>query len=66
MRIRIALLGDKDLGYVTHRELDAAVALLPDWVGRRWIGSDSAEARALAGIDGLWVIPARPTATTTR
>jgi hypothetical protein len=29
MAARVALLGDKDLSYVTHRELAAAVALLP-------------------------------------
>jgi len=60
MRTRIALLGDKDLAYVTHRELAAALALFPDWVEPRWVGSDSAEARALTGIDGLWVIPGSP------
>ncbi len=60
MRARIALLGDKDLGYLTHRELEAAVALLPDWVEARWIGTDTPAARALDGVDGLWVIPGTP------
>jgi CTP synthase (UTP-ammonia lyase) len=60
MPTRIALLGDRDLGLVTHRELDAAVAALPPWVEPRWVGSDSAEARALEGLDGLWVIPGSP------
>ena len=41
MATRIALLGDKDLGHLTHRELDAALALLPDWAEPRWVGSDS-------------------------
>ena len=56
----IALLGDKDLGYLTHRELDAAVALLPDGIEARWVGSDTRAARALDGVDGLWVIPGTP------
>ena len=60
MRTRIALLGDKDLAYVTHRELDAAVGVLPAWVEARWVGSDTPEARALDGFDGLWVLPGTP------
>ena len=60
MATRIALLGDKDLGYVTHRELDAAVALLPDGVEARWVGSDTPAARTLTGVDGLWVLPGTP------
>jgi len=27
--VRVALLGDRDLAHVTHRELDAALALFP-------------------------------------
>jgi CTP synthase (UTP-ammonia lyase) len=60
MATRLALLGDKDLRYVTHRELDAAVALLPEWVDARWVGSDTPGARALTGFDGLWVLPGTP------
>jgi CTP synthase (UTP-ammonia lyase) len=57
---RIALLGDLDLRFVTHRELEAAVGLLPDGVSAEWVGSDSPEARSLDGYDGLWVIPGTP------
>jgi CTP synthase (UTP-ammonia lyase) len=57
---RIALLGDKDLRHVTHRELEAAIALLPDGVEARWVGSETPAARSLAGVDGLWVIPGTP------
>ena len=46
MSTRIALLGDKDLGLLTHRELDAAVALFPGWAEPLWVGTDSAGARA--------------------
>ena len=60
MPTRIALLGDKDLRHVTHRELEAAIALLPDGVEARWVGSDTPAARSLAGVDGLWVIPGTP------
>ena len=60
MRTRIALVGDKDLGLLTHRELAAALALLPDWVEPVWVGSESAAARALEDFDGIWVIPGSP------
>ena len=60
MPTRIALLGDKDLRHVTHRELEAAIALLPDGIEARWVGSETPAARSLAGVDGLWVIPGTP------
>jgi CTP synthase (UTP-ammonia lyase) len=57
---RIALLGDRDLRFVTHRELEAAVARLPRGVSAEWVGSDTPEARSLDGFDGLWVLPGTP------
>ena len=60
MPCTIGLLGDLDLAKPTHRELHAAVAMLPDGVDARWIHSASDEARALDGLDGLWVMPGSP------
>jgi CTP synthase (UTP-ammonia lyase) len=60
MRTTIGLLGDLDLDKPTHRELQAAVALLPSEVEAHWLASDQPEARELAGLDGLWVIPGSP------
>jgi CTP synthase (UTP-ammonia lyase) len=60
MRATIGLLGDLDLDKPTHRELQAAVALLPSEVEAHWLASDQPEARELAGLDGLWVIPGSP------
>jgi hypothetical protein len=40
MRATIGLLGDLDLDKPTHRELQAAVALLPPEVEARWLASD--------------------------
>jgi CTP synthase (UTP-ammonia lyase) len=57
---RIALLGDLDLGKPTHRELEAAVALLPAEVQARWLPTDHAAARKLTNVDGLWVVPGSP------
>ena len=60
MPARIALLGDRNLDYVTHRELEAAVALLPDDVEATWVGTDTAAARAPGAFDGLWILPGTP------
>ena len=60
MPARIALLGDKDLRHRTHRELEAAVAQLPDAVEAVWAGSDSEDARAPQAFDGLWILPGTP------
>jgi CTP synthase (UTP-ammonia lyase) len=57
---RIALLGDKDLGYVTHVALEAAVAQLPPGVEAEWVGTDTPQARALASFDGVWMLPGTP------
>ena len=57
---RIALLGDKDLGYVTHRALEAAVAQLPPGVEADWVGTDTPQARALEAFDGVWMLPGTP------
>jgi len=56
----IGLLGDRDLDKPTHRELEAALSMLPAEVDARWIGSDSGEARVLDRLDGLWVVPGSP------
>jgi acetylornithine deacetylase/succinyl-diaminopimelate desuccinylase-like protein len=57
---RIALLGDRDLRFVTHRALEAAVARLPDGVAAEWVGTDTPAARSLDGFDGVWVLPGTP------
>jgi len=57
---RIALLGDKDLGKVTHRALAAAVAQLPPGVEAAWIGTDTSQARAPDAFDGIWMLPGTP------
>jgi CTP synthase (UTP-ammonia lyase) len=57
---RIALLGDKDLRYVTHRALEAAVAQLPAGVEAEWVGTDTQDARALDAFDGVWMLPGTP------
>jgi hypothetical protein len=50
--MKIAALGDRDTTHLTHREIDATLALLPDDVDCGWVATDSARARARA-LDGL-------------
>jgi CTP synthase (UTP-ammonia lyase) len=50
----IAALGDRDPAYLTHREIDATIALAPEI---RWVGTDNVR---IDGYDGLWVLPGTP------
>jgi CTP synthase (UTP-ammonia lyase) len=56
----LVVLGDRNPAFVTHRELDAALALLPDGVSARWVGTDTSDARRTTDADGLWVVPGTP------
>jgi CTP synthase (UTP-ammonia lyase) len=56
----IIALGDRDTGYLTHREIDAALALFPADSRAHWIATDSAEARFLDDASGIWLLPGRP------
>ena len=56
----IAALGDRDTTLFTHREIDAAMRLVPDCVELRWVASDSEETGRLDSFDGLWVLPGTP------
>jgi CTP synthase (UTP-ammonia lyase) len=57
---RIAILGDRNLDYVTHRELDAALGQFPGWADAAWVGTDGDVAAALDAADGVWVAPGTP------
>jgi CTP synthase (UTP-ammonia lyase) len=56
----VIALGDRDESYVTHRELDATLALIGDGVSCHWVATDSATARELDGVDGVWLVPGSP------
>lgn len=57
---RIALVGDRDPAYLTHRELDATLALMPRDVDAQWLPTDDARPAALAPFHALWVVPGTP------
>ena len=58
MPVSIAVLGDRTTEYLTHREIDATLALLPADVDARWLPSPEADSAAAA--DGVWVVPGTP------
>jgi CTP synthase (UTP-ammonia lyase) len=53
----IAALGDRTVSFLTHREIDAAIALEPRI---RWVATDGADVRRIDAFDGLWVLPGTP------
>lgn len=57
---KVIALGDRNPVYLTHREIDAALRLFPDDVDRGWVATDSAEARQLESVDGVWLLPGTP------
>jgi CTP synthase (UTP-ammonia lyase) len=60
MTATVIALGDRDERHLTHRELDAALALIGDGITCRWVATDSAAATALDGVDGVWLVPGSP------
>ena len=57
---RLAAIGDRDPQYLTHREIDAALELVPADVEAGWVATDSAEARELDGAAAVWLLPGTP------
>ena len=55
--MRIAALGDRDTSHLTHREIDAAIAIAPPGVTIEWLPTPGAR---IDGFDGLWVLPGTP------
>ena len=63
--VRIAVLGDRNLDYVTHRELDATLARFPRWADAAWLATDADVDAALDAVDGVWVVPGSALIATT-
>jgi CTP synthase (UTP-ammonia lyase) len=60
MPTRIAVVGDRDRRHLTHREIDATLALMPAAVDARWVATDGRESARLDGFDALWIVPGTP------
>jgi CTP synthase (UTP-ammonia lyase) len=58
--VSIALIGDRNLSFPSHRELEAVRPMLGDDVWSEWVGTDSERVTDLAGFDGIWVVPGSP------
>lgn len=58
--MRLIALGDRDPQYLTHREIDAALALLPEDVEGSWMSTDALPAVELDAVDGVWLLPGGP------
>jgi CTP synthase (UTP-ammonia lyase) len=56
----VIALGDRQPEFLTHREIDAALALMPEGVDCCWVATDDPRARELDDIEGLWLLPGTP------
>jgi len=58
--MRLLALGDRNPDFLTHREIDSTLKLLPADVDCRWMATDDPRARELASYDGVWLLPGTP------
>ena len=56
----IALLGDRNTDFATHRALDETILALPSHVQASWVATDSAAARHTGAYDAVWISPGSP------
>ena len=60
MSVAIALVGDRNPAYASHRELDAVRGMLGDGVTAEWVATDGDRVRDLGEFDGIWLVPGSP------
>ena len=58
--MQLIALGDRQPEFLTHREIDAALALMPEGVDCPWVATDDPRARDLNGVKGVWLLPGTP------
>jgi hypothetical protein len=56
----IFVLGDRNASSVTHRELDAAIKLMPRGVSAQWVGTDTPAAMRTSEADAVWAVSGSP------
>jgi CTP synthase (UTP-ammonia lyase) len=54
----MALLGDRNEHYPSHREVDAVIPMLGTGVQARWVGTD--RPHDLSDFDAIWLLPGSP------
>ncbi len=58
--MRIALVGDRNEHYPSHREVDAVIPMLGDEVSAEWVATDGDRVGDLRGFDAVWLMPGSP------
>ena len=56
----IIAVGDRDLAFLTHREVDAALELFPASSRVRWHATDTLTPATMAAATGVWLLPGTP------
>lgn len=56
----IALIGDENVAYPSHRELNALRPMLGDDVASEWLATDQLREADLTRFDGVWLTPGSP------
>jgi CTP synthase (UTP-ammonia lyase) len=60
MRVNIAIVGDENDAYPSHREINAVRRMLGEEVDTQWVATDGDRVRDLEGFDGVWLTPGSP------
>jgi CTP synthase (UTP-ammonia lyase) len=60
MWVNIAIVGDENGAYPSHREINAVRSMLGEGVDAQWVSTDGARVRDLDGFDGIWLTPGSP------
>jgi len=60
MRVDIAIVGDKNDAYPSHREIDAVRSMLGEGVDTEWVPTDGERVHDLEGFHGIWLTPGSP------
>ena len=56
----IAVVGDRDPRYETHRGIDRVLDSLPVGLGGAWHATDALDTEEIAAADGVWMAPGTP------
>jgi hypothetical protein len=60
VRARVAFVGDENVAYPSHREINAVRAMLGADVEREWLPTYGDRVRHLCRFDGIWLTPGSP------
>ena len=60
MRVSIAIVGDENVAYPSHREINAVRSMLGEDVDTQWLPTDGDRVRDLEAFDGIWLTPGSP------